>query len=360
MLSKIHDAFPITKKCTYLNTPSSGLTSKNLIDFRKQYDNGIHTDYKKIDFLEDEQIDSLRTKIQKYFKAETAEIALLPSFSIGLNGIVDALPKHAKVLLLKGDYPSVNLPFEFRDFQIEYAEINENLEHNIDQKLERFQPDFIALSVVQFLNGIKIDLSFLQQVKKTYPHIQIIGDATQYLGTEKFNFDESAFSVIGSSGYKWFNAGTGNAFFIIDKDFLAALNPKSYGSNSLLNKPDGSFRKTGFLEPGHFDMHSLKSLEVALDFHYNEIGIESIEAQIKSLSLKAFNAFSKRNLLSNAVQKRKIHSCIFNLNRSEADLKKLLDANIVCAYRKNGIRVGFHYFNNEADLTNLLATLDEI
>ena len=130
MLSKIHNAFPITKKCTYLNTPSSGLTSKKLIDFRKQYDNGIHTDYKKIDFLEDEQIDSLRTKIQKYFKAETAEIALLPSFSIGLNGIVDALPKHAKVLLLKGDYPSVNLPFEFRDFQIEYAEINENLEHN--------------------------------------------------------------------------------------------------------------------------------------------------------------------------------------------------------------------------------------
>ncbi len=356
----IKEAFPIIESATYLNTPSSGLLSSKLVEFRRKYDTDLHTDYSKIDFLEDEQIDSLRTKIQLYFNANKAEIGLVPSYSFGINNIVEALPKKAKVVLLKNDYPSVNLPFEQRSFNIEYVEITENLENDIEQKLAQFEPDYLALSIVQFLNGIKIDLSFIQKMKAKYPKLHIIGDATQYLGTENFNFDSSGFSVVGSSGYKWFNAGTGNAFFMLSKSFLTHLHPKSYGSNSLLVKPNGPFRVTGFLEPGHFNMHAFKSLEVALDFHFKDIGIDFIEKQIETISNLAFEKFKQRNLLEDVVSMRKKHSNIFNLRKNSLRLDDLLKHNIVCAARNNGIRVGFQYFNTKQDLMKLIEYLDEI
>lgn len=350
----LKESFPIINTCTYLNTASSGLISKKLVEFRMKYDEGIHHDYKKIDYLEDEQIDSLRKKIKTYCKAETSEVALLANFSIGINFIAEALPKKSKILLLNGDYPSVNFPFEQRDFEIYYANINENLEQNILEKVEKCKPDYIALSLVQFISGMLIDFEFLKALKSKYPDLHIIGDATQYLGTEDFNFDESAFSVIGSSGYKWFNAGTGNAFFMLKPSFINALNPKSIGSNSLLTKPNGPFRKIGFLEPGHFDMHSLKSLEVALDLHYSEIGIDKIETQIKRISTQAKMEFANKKLLSADVEKRKKHSSIFNLKGDESTLEKLLQQNIICAMRGDGIRVSFQYFNNQADLEKLI------
>jgi selenocysteine lyase/cysteine desulfurase len=354
----IDNSFPIINTCSYLNTASSGLMPRKLIEFRKQYNEGIHSDYTKIDYLEDEKIDSLREKIKKYFHAESSEVALLPNFSIGLNFIVEAIPKNSKVVLLNGDYPSVNLPFEQRNFEIAYAEINEDLEQNILETAAKFNPDYLALSIVQFISGILIDFEFLKELKSKYPNLHIIGDATQYLGTEDFKFNASAFSAIGSSGYKWFNAGTGNAFFILKPELIDILKPKTLGSNSLLTKPNGPVRKVGFLEPGHFDMHSLKSLGVALDFHFMDIGIDAVEKQIKSISAVAKTEFINRNLLKKEVVNRKTHSSIFNLKGDEKILNKLHQHQIIAALRGDGIRVGFQYFNNQADLDKLLEVFD--
>lgn len=353
------EAFPIIQTCNYLNTASSGLISKKVFDFRNEYNQGIFNDFSKIDYLEDEQVETLKSKIRTYFNANKAEVAILPNFSVGTNFIAEALPKSSKLVLLEGDYPSLNLPFERRNFEIEYAKINDKLEQNILEKVEHFKPDYLILSVVQFISGILIDLDFLIELKKNHPNLHIIGDATQYLGTTDFNFDMSAFSAIGTSGYKWLHAGTGNGFYLLKDDFLNTLNDKSVGSNSLISKPNGPLRKVGFLEPGHFNMHAIKSLEKALDFHFNEVGIMQIEQQIKTISSKAKKLFIEHHLLDINSAKRKTHSSIYNIKGNKSDLILLQKNKIVCALRGEGIRVSFQYFNNQADLDKLLAVLDK-
>ena len=62
-----------------------------------------------------------------------------------MNMILDGLPKGQKILLLKGDYPSVNWPTESRDFELCYAEIDENLEKNIEAAAEEHQPDIFCI-----------------------------------------------------------------------------------------------------------------------------------------------------------------------------------------------------------------------
>ncbi|MFT6797588.1 MAG: cysteine desulfurase/selenocysteine lyase, partial [Maribacter sp.] len=49
--------------------------------------------------------------------------------------------------------------------------------------------------------------------------------------------------------------------------------------------------------------------------------------------------------------KREAHSTIFNIKGDTALFKKLLENDVLCAQRGNGIRLGFHFYNtlNEID-----------
>ena len=77
-------------------------------------------------------------------------------------------------------------------------------------------PDFLAISIVQWIDGIKLDLDFLKSLKLINKNLTIIGDGTQFCGTSKFNFDKSPFDVLISSGYKWMFSGYGIAFILIN------------------------------------------------------------------------------------------------------------------------------------------------
>ena len=117
---------------------------------------------------------------------------------------------------------------------------------------------------------------------------------------------------------------------------------------------EGSF--LGRFEPGHQDTLNYGSLGVAIDI-INEFGVTAIENHIKALSEKAKTAFSERGLLEEAVVQRTSHSSIFNLKGDEALVNRLKNQNIVSILRGDGVRVGFHYFNTEDDLQQLLAVL---
>src|SRR5690606_34964378 len=116
-------------------------------------------------------------------------------------------------LLLKEDYPSLNWPFETRGFPREYVEIDENLEEKIRDRVKGGKIDVLALSLVQWVNGVMIDLEFLRQLKEEFPQLLILADGTQYLGMEEFDFGASGIDILGASAYKWLLAGYGNGFF---------------------------------------------------------------------------------------------------------------------------------------------------
>ena len=64
--------------------------------------------------------------------------------------------------------------------------------------------------------------------------------------------------------------------------------------------------------------------------------------------------FIKKNLLDDQITKRKQHSNIFNLKGGEFLYRKLLQKNIICSRRGNGIRVSFNFYNTEEEIDFLL------
>src|SRR5690606_2708947 len=214
-----------------------------------------------------------------------------------------------------------------------------------------------ALSLVKYINGIKVDLEFLSRLKMDYPDLLIFADGTQFCGTEDFDFEASGIDVLGASGYKWMNAGYGNAFFLFKEAVQGKVAPKSLGFNSLQGKykpQEGSF--IGRFEPGHQDTLNFGSLGAAIQL-IRKIGMTTIENNISTLTGEARSAFKKEDLLESSVVNRSLHSYIFNIKGDEKLFQQLNLSNIICSRRGEGIRISFNYFNTSNDLDKLMEVL---
>lgn len=356
-MKNLRKDFPVLERYTYLNTAASGLLSETLLDFRQEHD---------LDFLiggsvfrekSDHYLAGARETVGDFFNCKPSNVALVPNFSLGLNLLLEGMPKKAKILLLKNDYPDINLAVESRDFDVCYAEIDENLEGNIEKAVEENKPEFFMFSIVQWINGIKIDFEFLKTLKQKYPDLILIADGTQYCGTESFDFENSALDVLGASAYKWLNAGYGNSFFLFKETVKKWFSPKALGYGSTVGKhKENENNFIGKLEPGHLDTLNFGSLKLALDLQ-TKTGVQVIQEQIESLSRKAKREFQNLGLLEEMVVKRKNHSSIFNIAGDDRLFRKLRENGIICIQRGNGIRVGFHYFNTEEELDFLVGVL---
>lgn len=356
-MKNLKKEFPVLAQYTHLNTAASGLLSETLLDFRQSHD----LDYLIMGSLLKNRQDIFLTKVRegvgKFFNCAAERVALVPNFSFGFNTLLEGIPVDSKILLLEEDYPSINWAVRSHDFEVIYAKIDENLEENILAKVEKEKPDLLAMSLVQYINGIQIDFEFLKQLKSDHPDLLIVVDGTQYCGVEAFDFENSGIDVLGASAYKWMNAGYGNGFFLFKEAVQERIFPKTLGFNSIRGKyKEGNITLIGKFEPGHLDTLNMGSITAAIKL-INEIGMPAIEQQICILKKQAFEAFAERGLLEEAVVKRKAHSSIFNIKGDEKLFYKLREHEIICAQRGNGIRVSFHYFNTEDDLKKLLKVI---
>lgn len=347
---KLRKKFPVLHRTIYANTATSGLLNEDLLEWRKEHDLDFLIGGSRAKAKTHVLLEKTRKTVAQFFNFEAEHVALVSSFSQGLNLLLEGLDCPEKILLLKGDYPSLNWPFQSRDFSIEYVGIGEALEDRIYNTIKNKDITVFACSAVQWRNGFKIDLVFLKRLKTDFPELLIIMDATQFCGTEYFDFAVSGVDVLGSSGYKWLLAGYGNGFLMVKPEAQERFKLKSrgYGSgrNAKGQKDGRTFCKR--LEPGHLDSLSFGSLKFSMRF-LMEAGLRTIGRHNQELSQYAKGNFTALGLLEDCIVHRNTTSTIFNIG-GEASYEKLVRNNVVCARRGDGTRLSFHFYN----------TLDEI
>jgi len=357
-MQKIIKQFPVLSQYIYVNTATSGLLYDGLLDWRQEHDLDFLIGGSTMKMKGHVLLAETKNTIGNFFGCKSEDIALVPNFSIGLNLLLEGLVSNRNVLLLEGDYPSLNWPFEKRKCTLFFIKVTHALEEDIYDRIKSDNINVLALSLVQWLNGIKVDLEFLRNLKKDFPDLLIIADGTQYLGTEVFNFEDSGIDVLGASGYKWLLGGYGNAFMLFAKGTPTKFRCRSTGFNAadgdLEGKDKMSFAKQ--FEPGHLDTFNFGSLNYSLRF-LSDIGMDNITEQIKRLSLKAKVELENLGLLEKSVAKRKEHSSIFNISGDKRLLTKLLENDVVCAQRGNGIRLSFHFYNTENEIDKIVGIL---
>ncbi len=352
------DEFPVLGQYNYLNTANSGLLSRDIAVWRTNHDQEFIKTGSLFRLKENELIEYGRKLIASFFNAYKARIFLVPNFSHAFNIFINGLDKQKRFVLIKNDYPSITYSVQSRGHQCTFVEADEFLEQHILEAVKKSSPDILAISIVQYTDGMMIDFQFLKKLKFDYPELLIVADGTQFCGTLKFDFDNSGIDILISSGYKWLLGGYGNGFVIISPQAACKL----YSKQKTVTLPAEDFLKgkdklSLYFEPGHLDTLSFGTLFKALDY-LNIQGVDNIQKKISGLSEQAKQAFAARGLLSDAIMNRQNHSSIFKLNLSDATITRLLDNKIIATSIGAGLRVSFHFYNSEDNLKNLLQLLD--
>ena len=338
--------FPISKNKIYFDCARSGGMSNELLEWRKKHENLFLKNGSLFRENNEKFVEEVRNGISKFMGVKNNYTFLTSSFSLGFQTLLSFLAPQLKFLVLKDDYPSIINGLKVRNFNYEVLDQTFDLEDKILKIIEKGSVNVLVLSIVQYINGIYIDINFFKKLKKHYPHLLIIADGTQFCGTKHFNFDNSGIDVLISSGYKWVYGGYGNGFVLIDKGI------DRYISKSVVKKSNYNFLKKVF-EPGNLDTLCFGSLLFSLKFITN-YGIDKIEKKINDLSLYAKAQFLKFNLLDDISKCRNSHSNIYSLNGNEELYLKLLNNGIVCSFRGERIRVSLAFFNTEKQIDELL------
>ncbi|WP_088340565.1 aminotransferase class V-fold PLP-dependent enzyme [Robiginitalea sediminis] len=359
-LLKFRKGFPVLSQYTYLNTAAWGPMHEDLHAWRgeQELDFLVGGSDFKIDSLS--LLDQVRERIGVCFGCSQDRIALVPNFSLGLNMLLDGLPKQSRVVLLEGDYPSLNWPFEDRPFQCRHLPADTRVEERILESLRAEPAEVLAISLVQWINGLLISPEFLATLKEEFPGLLIVADATQYLGAFDLDFDASVIDVLGASGYKWMLGGNGNGFLLLSEEATTRFHVRTIGFQSVFHDPRRreSVSLAQRLEPGHLDTLSFGSLWFGLGL-LQEVGLDRVEAYNRELWGKVLNALDSRGLLAPGIAGRPVHSGIFSIPNREGWFDALGEQGVVCSQRGGGIRLSFHCYNTDADLQTVLEVLDQ-
>ncbi|MDX1542900.1 MAG: aminotransferase class V-fold PLP-dependent enzyme [Christiangramia sp.] len=357
-MDNLRKGFPVLEQYTYLNTAASGLLPEKVWEFRQEHDLDFLIKASLLKEKMGEVLTGVRESVGEFFNCAPNRVGLVPNFSYGFNSVLESIDKPSKILLLENDYPSINWAVESRNFNVIYAKIDQDLEDNILQQIEKEKPDFFAFSIVQYINGVKLGVGFLKQLKDRFPDLILIADGTQYFGTEDFHFDDSGIDIAISSCYKWMNAGYGNAFMLFNESIQGKIFPKHLGFGSLQGKykaHEGNF--IGKFEPGHYDTLNFGSLKVAIDL-IKEKGMDKIAEKIIHLKNIARDRLMSDGLLEEWTANRTDFAPLFNIKGDDKLFARLRENDIITSQRGDGIRLSMHYFNSEEDLDQLFKVLN--
>lgn len=360
-MESIRKQFPVLTHSIYANTGSTGLMSEALQQWRQEHDLDFLIGGSTAKMEHANLISETRRTIGTFFGCDEKRIALTQNFTLALNTLLEGLDKNSKILLLENDYPSVNWPFERRGFTISYVPVDEHLEQHIYDNVEKNGINVLALSLVQWLNGVKVDMEFIKSLKESFPELMIIADGTQFCGAFQFNFENSGLDVLGASGYKWLLGGFGNGFMLFKEHITHKLRLQTTGFNSagIDIEAKETFRFAKHFEPGHLDTLNFGSLNFSLEM-LSKIGIQNIEKHNKVLLERARQEFMALDLLKDVVMERKEHSTIFNIKGDNQTFEHLVNNNVVCSQRGDGIRLSFHFYNIQSEIDQIAGLFKEI
>src|SRR5690606_25716258 len=350
--------YPAVTRFCYLNTAASGLLGESLMEWRQNHDIDFLIGGSEFRLSADQTLNSVRTDLANYFDAEVKDTFLAANFTLALKTLVGGMDKNQSVMLLEGEYPSLSFPFVSHGLKIDTLAITADLEDRILEQFKAKTPDVFAFSLVQYISGIKLDCGFIKALKKDYPQVLFIADATQYSGTELFSFKDSGIDVFGGSGYKWLLSGYGNAYILIKEEH----HDKFYNNTLSIEPLEQPFLQSKshlqlHLEGGHLDTLNLGSLGYSLK-QLTAVGQQEIQNHIAEVSAYAKDQFLALGLLDQVVVKRTaMHSNIFNLSITDKQVQLLNERNIIHSKRGSGVRLSFHLYNTRKDVDKVVKLL---
>jgi selenocysteine lyase/cysteine desulfurase len=367
--------FPWTDETTYLNNASIGplpeRTRKTLEEFNRRRSAPFQLPDRDI-FAS--MAESRRLAAQ-LVGAAPEEIALSINTGFGLSLAARALPLHAGDIVLASDreFPANVYPWMLlKDIGVtlELAPTTPEGWPDESRLLDRIRDPrvrVLAVSLVQFSNGYKVDLARLSAATRASGTYLVV-DAIQAVGQMPLDLRETPVDVLACGAQKWLLSPWGSGFVYVRRELIRELSPSVTGWMAFEGTDDftrltqyndtlrGDARRFELITLPYQDFAGMNaSLGLIL-----ELGIERIAAHLRRLHTPVV-AWAERSGAC-VVSPQGSHGsgilCVAPANLGEA-FRALKAARIICSMREGAIRLSPHAYNTVQEMERVAEILED-
>lgn len=357
--------FPAVATCSYLNTAAGAPISRAAAQAGAGYyeltcrDGDVHWDA----WLE--RVELTRAALARFLGVTSREIGFLGNSSAGMNDIAAMLWGQGAVALLRGDFPSVTLPWMQQAFDVRFMEPAPDGSATIEA-LTRALADgarVVALGSVHYRTGALHDLDAIGSLCREHGAL-LVADVTQHAGALPIDLSGGAIDFVVGSGYKWLTAGYGIAFLYVNARHLLADAFPVAGWRSarepyaLISDRAELLDAAQVFELGNPPFAGVFCLGAALDL-FAEVGTAQIGARVLALSGSLMARLRDLGLevVTPADDARRAGIVSVRVPAPDQVSAALESRGVLASVRGDLLRLSTHFYNDEGDLDRLAEAL---
>jgi selenocysteine lyase/cysteine desulfurase len=302
------------------------------------------------------------------------DIALLKSTSEGLSVIAYGLDWSPgdNIVSIAQEFPSNRIVWESLKTQgvgIRLLDLNQSanpvddLTALCDEKTR-----LVSVSSVQYATGERLQLNTLGTYCKAHGIIFVV-DAIQSLGAIPFDLSQCVADIVVADGHKWMLGPEGVALFYCNAALRPRLRLNQFGWHMV--EAMGDFDRTDWqpaqsarrFECGSSNMLGIHALRASLSL-IHEIGVNKISAEIcknADIVIEQVDAAGYELITPRDPAKR---AGIVTFRVPDRDnhalYQGLMQQQVMCAYRADGIRFSPHFHNHEKEIREAFRRLSEL
>lgn len=315
-----------------------------------------------------------RRLIAGLLSATPEEIALTVNTSFGLGVAARALPLRPRDVVLVSDreFPANVYPWlRLRETGVEVELVPTTAagwpdEARILRRLEDPRVRALAVSLVQFSNGYRVDLAALSAATRRTGAYLVV-DAIQAVGQVPVDLRRTPVDVLACGGQKWLLSPWGSGFVYVRRELIPELSPAVTGWMAFEGTDDltrlTAYDDTLRADARRFELITLPyqdfagmnaSLGLVL-----ELGVERIQAHLQRLHepVLAWAEHTGAQVVSPLGEHGSGILCLAPGEVGEA-FRRLKAARIICSLREGAIRLSPHGYNTVDEMERVCAVLD--
>jgi cysteine desulfurase / selenocysteine lyase len=368
------EEFPWTDEAIYLNSASIGPLPERTRLALEAFNRKRAAPYLLGDHEFFEVFDVSRARVAQLLNASPAEIALAFNTSYGLNLAARGLPLETGDVIVASDrefpanvYPWLRL--QDKGVRLELAPVTADGWPDEAHLLERMGDAavrVVAVSLVQFSNGYKVDLARLSARARETDTFLVV-DAIQGLGAVQLDVQATPVDILSCGAQKWLLGPWGSGFTYVRRELIPKIDPVVTGWMAFEGTDDftqlTTYRPTLRADARRFEMITLPfqdfagmnaSLELLL-----ELGIGRIEAYLRTLHAPVRDWAARRGYpiaSPEGIHASQILGVV--LPDPGAAFRRLQEAGVVASLREGAIRLSPHVFNTIDEMVKVTEILD--
>jgi cysteine desulfurase / selenocysteine lyase len=368
------DEFPWADQTVYLNHASVGplpeRTRRALDAFNRQRAMPFQLPDRELFAVLAES----RRLVAELLSVTREEIALTVNTGFGLGVVARALPLRPGdvVLLSDREFPANVYPWlRLRELGIEVELVPTTAagwpdEARLLERLADPRVRVLAVSLVQFSNGYRVDLAALSAATRRTGAYLVV-DAIQAVGQIPLDLGRTQVDVLACGGQKWLLSPWGSGFVYVRRELISRLSPPVTGWMAFEGTDDftrlTTYSDTLRADARRFELITLPYQDFA-GFNASlglvrDMGIERIQAHLRRLHEPVL-AWAERSGARIVSPRGERGSGILCLAPGDvgAAFRRLKAARVICSLREGAIRLSPHGYNTLEEMERVVAVLD--